>query len=161
MKRNSVCASSFFCFSSDNTLHCMSLLALATLKLPVFWSSRKLTSLRGTGASALPPPHHLSLTICLAAMAKLHSNWPSTTTTKPTWLHTCAASARRNDAHPPRRRCPNKSSSCSCRREGGGGGFLQENIHESWHTYFTMCDSPCADVCTSCSRSSNGARSAS
>jgi hypothetical protein len=25
------------------------------LKLPVFWSSRKLTSLRGTGASALPP----------------------------------------------------------------------------------------------------------
>jgi ankyrin repeat protein len=44
-----------------------------------------------------PPSHHLSLTICLAGLAKLHSNWPSTTT-KPTWLHTCAASARRNDA---------------------------------------------------------------
>ncbi len=28
---------------------------MAILKLPVFWSSRKLTSLRGTGASALPP----------------------------------------------------------------------------------------------------------
>ena len=28
---------------------------MAALKLPVFWSSRKLTSLRGTGASALPP----------------------------------------------------------------------------------------------------------
>ena len=46
-----------------------------------------------------PPSHHLSLTICLAAMAKLHSNLPSTTT-KPTLLHTCAASARRNDALP-------------------------------------------------------------
>ena len=28
---------------------------MAALKLPVFWSSRKLTSLRGAGASALPP----------------------------------------------------------------------------------------------------------
>ena len=36
------------------------------LKLPVFWSSRKLTSLRG-GASALPPLSHLSpsFTHCL------------------------------------------------------------------------------------------------
>jgi hypothetical protein len=46
-----------------------------------------------------PPSHHLSLTICLAAMAKLHSNGPSTKT-KTTLLHTCAASARRNDALP-------------------------------------------------------------
>ena len=44
-----------------------------------------------------PPSHHLSLTICLAAMAKLHSNTPSTAT-KPTLLHTCAASALLNDA---------------------------------------------------------------
>jgi hypothetical protein len=29
---------------------------MAALKFPVFWSSRKLTSLRGTGASALPGP---------------------------------------------------------------------------------------------------------
>ena len=48
-------ACSFFCFSSVNTLHCIGLLPMATLKLPVFWSSRKLTSLRGEGASALPP----------------------------------------------------------------------------------------------------------
>ena len=56
MKRNSVLlASSFFCFSSVNSLHCIALLSKATLKLLVFWSSRKLTSLRGAGASALPP----------------------------------------------------------------------------------------------------------
>jgi hypothetical protein len=46
-----------------------------------------------------PPSHHLSLTICLADVAKLHSHGPSTTT-KPTLLHTCAASARLNDALP-------------------------------------------------------------
>jgi hypothetical protein len=45
------------------------------------------------------PSHHLSLTICLAAMATLHSNAPSTAT-KPTSLHTCAASARLSDAPP-------------------------------------------------------------
>ena len=55
MKRNSFCASSFFCFPSVKSLHCIGLLHAAALKLPVFWSSRKLTSLRGTGASALPP----------------------------------------------------------------------------------------------------------
>ena len=44
-----------------------------------------------------PPSHHLSLTICPAAGATLHSNVPSSAT-KPTSLHTCAASARRNDA---------------------------------------------------------------
>ena len=46
-----------------------------------------------------PPSHHLSLTICLAAAATLHSKTPSSTT-KPTLLHTCAASARRYDAPP-------------------------------------------------------------
>ena len=46
-----------------------------------------------------PPSHRLSLTICLAAMAKLHSNGPSTAT-KPTLLHTCAASALLNDVAP-------------------------------------------------------------
>ena len=46
-----------------------------------------------------PPSHHLSLTICLAALATLHSNGPSTAT-KPTLLHTCAASALLNDAPP-------------------------------------------------------------
>ena len=46
-----------------------------------------------------PPSHHLSLTICLAAMAPLHSNWPSAGTI-PSLLHTCAASALMNDAPP-------------------------------------------------------------
>ncbi len=47
-----------------------------------------------------PPSHHISLTICLTAMAKLHSNTRQSSPTKPRLLHTCAASARRNDAHP-------------------------------------------------------------
>ena len=46
-----------------------------------------------------PHSHHLLLTICLAALAALHSNAPSTTT-KPTSLHTCAASAFVNEAPP-------------------------------------------------------------
>jgi hypothetical protein len=60
-----------------------------------------------------PPSHHLSLTICLAAVAELHSTWPSTTT-KPTLLHTCTASARRNDAltRAAAAAIRNKSSSC-------------------------------------------------
>ncbi len=40
---------------SVEKLHCMPLLKEATLKFLVFWSSQKLTSLRGPGASALPP----------------------------------------------------------------------------------------------------------
>ena len=43
------------------------------------------------------PSHHLSLTICFAAGATLHSKMPSRTT-KPTLLHTCAASALLNEA---------------------------------------------------------------
>jgi hypothetical protein len=71
MKRNSFCASSFFCFHSVNSLHCIGLLTKATLKLPVFWSSRKLTSLRG-GASALPP---LTIFHSLSALQR----WPNCT----------------------------------------------------------------------------------
>ena len=55
-----------------------------------------------------PPSHHLSLTICLAAKAILHSNWPSTelnTPRLPTLLRTCAASARRYDAPTCKRGC--------------------------------------------------------
>jgi hypothetical protein len=47
MKQNSVCASSFFCIPSVKALHCIGVLTKA-LKFAVFWSSRKLTSLRGT-----------------------------------------------------------------------------------------------------------------
>ena len=46
-----------------------------------------------------PPCHHVSLTICLVAMVSLHCCVPATAL-KPTLLHTCAASARRNDAPP-------------------------------------------------------------
>ncbi len=46
-----------------------------------------------------PPSHHLSLTICLADLAKLRSKAPSATT-KPASFHTCAASALLNDAPP-------------------------------------------------------------
>ncbi len=48
-------ASSFFRFPSFTAPHCNGLLTTAALKLSVFWLSRKLTSLRGAGASALPP----------------------------------------------------------------------------------------------------------
>ncbi len=59
-----------------------------------------------------PPSHHLSLTICLAAGATLHSKAPSPSK-KPTSLHTCAASALLNDAPPRAAAAPNKRSSCS------------------------------------------------
>ena len=39
--QNSVCASSFFCFSPVNALHCITLLPMATLKLPVFCCSAR------------------------------------------------------------------------------------------------------------------------
>jgi hypothetical protein len=42
---------------------------MATLKLPVFWSSRKLTSLRGPCASALPP---LTIFHSLSALQPWH-----------------------------------------------------------------------------------------
>ena len=98
MKQNSVRASSFICIPSVKALHCIGVLTKA-LKFAVFWSSRKLTSLRGTSVSALPPLTIFhSLCICLAAVVPtLHSRWPSTTT-MPTLLHTWKASARRDDA---------------------------------------------------------------
>ncbi len=55
MQRNCFCASWFFYFSSVNALLCTSVLTMDTLRPAVFWSSGKLTSLRGTSASALPP----------------------------------------------------------------------------------------------------------
>jgi hypothetical protein len=42
MKRNSFCASSIFCFPSVNAPHCMPLLPMADLKLPVFCCSATL-----------------------------------------------------------------------------------------------------------------------
>ena len=44
-----------FAFPSVKTLHCITLHGMTALLLPVCWSSRKLTSLRGIGASARPP----------------------------------------------------------------------------------------------------------
>ena len=41
---------------------------MAALKLPVFWSSQKLTSLRGNGASALPPPNTPTIFHSLSAL---------------------------------------------------------------------------------------------
>jgi ankyrin repeat protein len=68
-----------------------------------------------------PPSHHLSLTICLAAMAKLHSDSPSTST-KPTLLHTCAASALLNDAPPRAAAAQIKAVLVRVSAAGGGGG---------------------------------------
>jgi hypothetical protein len=82
-----------------------------------------------------PSSHRLSLTIYLAAMVTLHSNAPCTST-KPRLLHTCAASARRNDAHPPRCRCPNKRSSCSCRR---GGGYPSKKYKRKLAIHTSQC----------------------
>jgi hypothetical protein len=85
---------------------------MAILKLPVFWSSRKLTSLRGQVLQ--PSPLSPSFTHYLPCSGgKLHSNAPSTTT-KPTLLHTCAASALLNDAPP--------ALLVFVVAEGGGGG---------------------------------------
>ncbi len=77
-----------------------------------------------------PPSHHLSLTICLAALAQLHSDTPSTAT-KPTLLHTCAASARLNDA-PPRAAAAAIKAVLVRVAAAVRGGLLQENITESW-----------------------------
>ena len=77
-----------------------------------------------------PPSHHLSLTICLAAMAELHSNGPSTTT-NPSLLHTCAASALLNDAPPRAAAAQIKSTGKHFLNFLSVGGVLQENITES------------------------------
>ena len=78
-----------------------------------------------------PPSHHLSLTICLAARAKLHSNAPSSAT-KLTLLHTCAASARRYDAPPRAAAAAIKAVLVRVAAAVLGGGLLQDNITESW-----------------------------
>ena len=100
MKRSSVCASSFLnfllFFSQCTALHWSALEGcLEVCRLLV--ESKADVAVRDRCFSP-PPSHHLSLTICLAALA-LHSDSPSTST-KPTSLHTCAASARLNDAPP-------------------------------------------------------------
>ncbi len=83
-------------FSQATPLHCSAMEGrLETCRLLV---ESKADVAATDGCFSPPPSHHLSLTICLAAGA-LHSNTPSNST-KPASLHTCAASARRNDALP-------------------------------------------------------------
>ena len=121
MKRNSVCASSFFCIPSVKALHCIGVLTKA-LKFAVFWSSRKLTSLRGACTSALPPLtifHSLSaLQLGLHCTQSGHQQQASRSRYIPA-QHRCARMTR-PPALPP---CllhasarPNKFCSCSCRR---------------------------------------------
>ena len=92
------------------------------MKLLVFWSSRKLTSLRGTGASSLPPLtifHSLSaLQLGLHCTQSGHQQQASRSRYIPA-QHRCARMTR-SPALPP---CllrasarPNKFCSCSCRR---------------------------------------------
>jgi hypothetical protein len=134
--------------SSVKALHCITLLAVATLKFAVFCCfyeaklclskfillhffsqltplhlsacfghlevTRLLVESKADVAArercfSPPPSHHLSLTICLAAGATLHSKMPSRTT-KPTLLHTCAASTLLNEA-PTSVTCPQNGSS--------------------------------------------------
>ena len=136
MKRNSFCASLFFCFSSVNKLHCIGLLSKATLKLPVFWSSRKLTSLRGTGASALPPLtifHSLSALQVGPHCTQIgHRQKQSRRRCIPA-QHRRPGVTRSSSLHP-----PNKNSSSSCRRiylattaVRGGYSPLRKNKAES------------------------------
>jgi hypothetical protein len=75
-----------------------------------------------------PPSHHLSLTICLAAGATLHSKTPSART-KPTLLHTCAASALLNDAPP---RAAAAQIKTVLVRRGGGGTFFSTSHCQSF-----------------------------
>ena len=84
-------------FSQNTPLHCST--ANGHLEVTRLLVESKADVTAKTRCFSLPPSHHLSLTICLAAVAALHSNTPSTAT-KPTSLHTCAASALLNDAPP-------------------------------------------------------------
>ena len=52
--RNSVCASWFFCFSSVNGLHCIGLLAMATLKFAVFCCNATLMWRQRTASNCRP-----------------------------------------------------------------------------------------------------------
>jgi ankyrin repeat protein len=51
------------------------------------------------GCFSPPSFHHLSLTICLAALAEMHSKWPSDATNS-TLLNTCSPSTLLNEAPP-------------------------------------------------------------
>jgi hypothetical protein len=87
-----------FC-SESSPLHCSS--AYGHLEITRLLVESKADVDARNRCFSPPPSHHLSLTICHAAVAAVHSNWPSTRK-KPTSPHTCAASARRNDTilHP-------------------------------------------------------------
>ena len=61
MKRNSFCASSFFCCPSVKALHCMSLLSKANLKFAVFCCSATLILRRRTNSIAAPYFYHYCL----------------------------------------------------------------------------------------------------
>ena len=54
MKRNSVCASWFFCISSVEKLHCITLLSAAALKFPVFCCSATLIQRRWPTGNCRP-----------------------------------------------------------------------------------------------------------
>ena len=84
-------------FSSWTPLHCSAI--GGHLEVTRLLVESKADVAARTRCFSPPPSHHLSLTIRLAAVATLHSNWPSKAK-KTTLLHTCAASARRNDAPP-------------------------------------------------------------
>ncbi len=78
---------------------CIGLLAMVTSRPAVCSSIAEQISPRETGAVAPRAHRNLSLTPCAAGffLAKLRSNRPSSTTS-PTLLGTCAASALRSDA---------------------------------------------------------------
>ena len=83
-------------FSQETPLHCSATCGHLEVTRLLVESKANVAARR---CFSPPPSHHLSLTICLAALASLHSHWPYTAT-KPTSLHTCAASALLNDALP-------------------------------------------------------------
>jgi hypothetical protein len=92
---------------------------MAALKLPVFWSSRKLTSLRGPGASALPP---LTIFHSLSALQRWQNCAQIRHRLQQRRLYFIPAQHRRAAVtRPPRFLRPfavNKCSSSSCRRCG-------------------------------------------
>jgi hypothetical protein len=88
-----------------------------------------------------PPSHHLSLTICLAAMVVLYSNPPSTPDPdRPTLLHTCAASARLNDALP----CPAPTYTHSVHLEAALLMLISSGSVSTGRDYsFSICSRRC------------------
>jgi hypothetical protein len=84
-------------FSQDTPLHWSA--ASGRLEVVRLLVESKADVAARTRCFSPPPSHHLSLTICIAAGAELHSKRPLSRT-KATLLHTCAASARLSDAPP-------------------------------------------------------------